>query len=383
MKTLEVFAKFGKHNRNGIKKIVTNNVVVYTRVSSKEQADKNLSLETQRNAIDEFTKRNHLNVIGYFGGTYESAKTDGRKEFMRMLDFIRKNKGKVSQLLVYSIDRFSRTGGAAIKIATDLREKYGVPVFAVTQPADTGNPSGVLHQNIQLLFSEYDNQLRRQKVIAGMREKFLKGIWVVNPPQGYDIIKINGDRRIAVNEDGKKIRKAFEWKASGTKNDEIVTRMKTMGVKMYKQQLCKILHNPFYCGIISHALLDGQVVEGTHEKLIGKDLFLRVHQINATCPQYGVSHQKENDNLPLKVFIRCSDCGTPLSGYIVKKKKLYYYKCRTTGCKFNKSAKLMHELFLETIAPLSIKEEYHYSIRISPIVYSKTSYDRTIYWTKI
>jgi len=26
---------------------------------------------------------------------------------------------------------------------------------------------------------------------------------------------------------------------------------------------------------------------------------------------------------------------------------------------------------------------YHYSIRISPIVYSKTSYDRTIYWTKI
>jgi len=32
---------------------------------------------------------------------------------------------------------------------------------------------------------------------------------------------------------------------------------------------------------------------------------------------------------------------------------------------------------------IRINSLYHYSIRISPIVYSKTSYDRTIYWTKI
>ena len=58
--------------------------VIYTRVSSKEQADKNLSLDVQKRIIDEYAKRNNFATVEYFGGTYESAKTDGRKEFQRM-----------------------------------------------------------------------------------------------------------------------------------------------------------------------------------------------------------------------------------------------------------------------------------------------------------
>jgi DNA invertase Pin-like site-specific DNA recombinase len=217
---LDTFQQFGRQAKYVCKKVSGNNVVIYTRVSSKEQADKNLSLETQRTSIEQYAKRNNLTTLGYFGGTYESAKTDGRKEFNRMLDFIRKSKNKVSMVLVYSMDRFSRTGAkGAISIVSELREKYGINVFAVTQPIDTSNPSGVLHQNIQLLFSEYDNELRKQKAVAGMKEKFEKGIWVVPPPQGYDIIKINGDRKIVVNETGKKIKKAFQWKIEGMKNE--------------------------------------------------------------------------------------------------------------------------------------------------------------------
>ena len=94
---LEVFQQFGRSAKYQIKKVETGNVVIYTRVSSKEQADKNLSLETQRRAIEQYAERNKLGILGYFGGTYESAKTDGRKEFNRMLDFIRKSKNKVSR----------------------------------------------------------------------------------------------------------------------------------------------------------------------------------------------------------------------------------------------------------------------------------------------
>ncbi len=224
--------------------------VVYTRVSSKEQAEKNLSLEFQRKAIEEYANRNGLTIIDYFGGTYESAKTDGRKEFKRMLDFIRKNKGKVSHILVYTIDRFSRTGGAAIKLATDLREKYGAAVFAVTQPMDTSNPNGVFQQNIQLLFSELDNQLRKQRAIAGMKGKFEKGIWCVRVPPGYSIVKENGERKIVVNETGKKLRKAFQWKVEGMKNEEILLKLQAIGWKIYPQKLSRAFSNPFYCGIL-------------------------------------------------------------------------------------------------------------------------------------
>jgi site-specific DNA recombinase len=356
MKTIDIFNRFAKSPVNAVvKKTSLSNVVVYTRVSTKEQADKNLSLETQRSTIDNFIKRTNLNVVGYFGGTYESAKTDGRKEFKRMLDFIRKAKGNVNQVLVYTLDRFSRTGGEAIKLATDLREKFGITICAVTQPNDTTHLSGILNQNIQFLFSWFDNGQRKEKAVAGMKEKFKKGIWVVKPPMGYEIIKNKGERRIVVNEEGRKIRNAFEWKLQGVKNEEILVRLKTLGLNIYPQKLCKILVNPFYCGILSHGMLEGKVVDGVHEKLISKELFLKVNNV-LKGSRYGIPHLRENDNLPLKTFVKCDKCGTSLTGYLVKKKKLYYYKCPKTGCNCSKSAKQLHSLFLDQLKPLTLTE---------------------------
>jgi DNA invertase Pin-like site-specific DNA recombinase len=75
-------------------------------VSTKEQADNNMSLETQRKACEGFANRHVYNILGYFGGTYESAKTDERKEFSHMLSFSKKSKEKVAYIIVYSVDRF-------------------------------------------------------------------------------------------------------------------------------------------------------------------------------------------------------------------------------------------------------------------------------------
>jgi len=353
-----IASKFGKFSRTQAKRITTGNVIVYTRVSTKEQADKNLSLETQRRTIEEYAKRQKLNIVCYFGGTYESAKTDGRKEFLRMLEFLKRSRGQISSVLVYTLDRFSRTGGGAIKLVTDLREKHGVDVFAVTQPTDTANPSGVLHQNIQFLFSEFDNKQRGQRVVAGMTEKFKQGHWVVKPPQGFDIVKINGDRKIVVNEEGKKIKKAFEWKLAGMKNEEIVERLCRMGVNMYKQQIHKILTNPFYCGLIAHGMLNGKVIDGKHEAMISKDLFFKINDIITQSTRSGVPHKAENDNIPLKVFIKCSECNQPFTGYVMKERNIYYYKCRTKGCRCNKGAKQLHQQFTELLEKYTLNPAF-------------------------
>ena len=349
MTQLSAFANFAKDNRTAPRTSGINTAVVYTRVSSKEQADTNLSLEIQRRIIDEYAQRNNIKIEAYFGGTYESAKTDGRKEFLRMQDFIKKNKGKVSHILVYMLDRFSRTGGGAIKLAQELREKYGVQVLAVTQPSDTSNPSGVLQQSIQFIFSQYDNELRKQRSIAGMKEKFKRGIWVAKPPIGYDVIKINGIRTIEINKIGKKIKKAFVWKSEGLQNEAILEKLRGIGINLNKQHLSKLLKNPFYCGMLCHNMLEGQIVEGNHEKLISKELFLQVNEIHKRSGVYGVPHKKKQNAVPLKVFIRCNDCNEPFTGYVVKAKGLWYYKCRTKGCKCNKSAKAIHEMFIELL----------------------------------
>ena len=133
---------------------------------------------------------------------------------------------------------------------------------------------------------------------------------------------------------------------------------------MYKQQLHKIFINPFYCGLISHGMLNGKIVDGVHEKIISKEEFMKVNDIISSSTKYGVPHKLENINLPLKVFVKCADCDQPYTGYIVKKKNLYHYKCRTNGCKCNKSAKSMHELFAAELENYQIKEDLNEAILI-------------------
>ena len=60
-------------------KPTTTNSVIYTRVSTKEQAENNMSLETQRKICEQYANKNGYIILESFGGTYESAKNDERK----------------------------------------------------------------------------------------------------------------------------------------------------------------------------------------------------------------------------------------------------------------------------------------------------------------
>ena len=220
-------------------------------------------------------------TVGYFGGTYESAKTDDRKEFNRMLTFVKRSKS-VNYAIVYSYERFSRSGIAGASIADDLLKKYDVITLATTQELDPTTPSGSFQQKILFFFGQMDNELRRDKVVTGMCELLTKGYWVWTAPRGYkDLNKGRAtERKLVVNEEGKILKKAFEWKAyNQLPNVEISRRLKRMGVDISEKRLNTLFLNPFYCGLITSKMLPGQVIEGRHEPLISRELFLAVHDI--------------------------------------------------------------------------------------------------------
>lgn len=335
-----------------------NNAVIYTRVSSADQED-NTSLASQKKHCEMYANRRGLNVVSYFGGTYESAKTDDRKEFNRMLTFVKRTKN-INYVIVYSYERFSRSGINGASIAEDLLKKYGVMTLAATQELDPRTPAGSFQQKILFLFGQMDNELRRDKVVTGMKELLLKGHWVWAVPRGYkDLNKGRAtERKLVVNDEGKVLKKAFEWKAyNQLSNVEITRQLKRQGVDISEKRLNTLFLNPFYCGLITSKMLPGQVVEGQHEPLISRELFLAVHDIRQEKRTQAFVHDKDNENLPLKVFTKCDKCGQTMTGYLVKKKGIYYYKCRTTGCKVNRSAKAMHELFKNLLKVFQIEKE--------------------------
>jgi site-specific DNA recombinase len=342
IQSLEIFNQFAKGAEAQIE--VGNNCVIYTRVSTKDQADNNMSLTTQLKLCQKFCEKNNYEIIESFGGTFESAKTDERKEFNRMLAFIKKSKVKISQIVVYSIDRFSRSGANAIYIKEQLK-KSGVTIQSVSQPTDTSTSSGRLQQNIHFVFSDFDNELRRDKCVTGMREALLRGDWCVHAPRGYDHIKQNGKRAIVLNDLGRALKNVFEWKVrENLPLEEMSLRMEKLGFKLDPRRISEVIKNPFYCGLLSHNLLGGKIVEGNHEKLISKEIFLQANELMQQR-KTGYAINTPNNEIPLKRFIKCDTCGTFLRGYKAYKNQEYYYKCGTTECHSNKRADSIHNQF--------------------------------------
>ena len=312
-----------------------------------------MSLETQRKACESYAQKNSYQIMGCFGSTYESAKADERKHFNNMLTFVKKSKTKISTIIVYSVDRFSRSGANAIYITEQLKRE-GISVFAVTQPTDTTTASGSLQQNIQFIFSEYDNQLRREKCMAGVREKLLAGIWCTTQPISYDIVRRDGKKELILNAKGKLIKKAFAWKLEGLSNEAIRERLEALGWKIGHQRVTDFLSNPFYCGMVVHKALEGEVVEGIQEKAVSRDVFIQVNNLLAQNT-HGYSLKMENDEAPLKMFLRCDTCGKPLRAYKSKKIQKYYYKCSTKGCSCNKRADELHSRFKSYLEALTLQ----------------------------
>ncbi|MBK7431858.1 MAG: recombinase family protein [Bacteroidetes bacterium] len=121
---------------------------------------------------------------------------------MDMLKFVKQKSNEIQFILVYSMDRFSRTGDEAMTIVYELR-KNQIYVQSVTQVSDQETAEGELQQNMNLIFAKYDNECRRRKTIAGMREYV--GRWCSKPPRGYS----KKDGELVINMEGEPIKKAL------------------------------------------------------------------------------------------------------------------------------------------------------------------------------
>ena len=137
-------------------------------------------------------------------------------------------------------------------------------------------------------------------------------------------------------------------------NEDVRLKLAAAGWKVADQRVSDFLRNPFYCGLVAHSALEGKVIEGTHEKAVSVELFIQVNGLLAKN-HYGYSHRPENDEVPLKKFVRCASCDKPLTGYKAKKNSQYYYKCSTAGCKCNRRASQMHAVFKTLLQPFCLE----------------------------
>ena len=122
-------------------------VVTYCRVSSDEQAEKDISIPAQRKAIHRYVEQMGHELIQDFVDEGESAyaPADKRPGFCDMIRYCRHN--DVDWILVHKLDRFSRNREESILFKSLLR-KHDVVVKSVTENYDPETPQGFLYEGM-------------------------------------------------------------------------------------------------------------------------------------------------------------------------------------------------------------------------------------------
>jgi len=157
-------------------------VVTYCRVSSDEQAQKNLSIPAQRKALRRWIdEREDIELPEPFVDEGESAyaPADKRPGFCRMISYCRKH--PVELILVHKLDRFSRNREESILFKSLLR-KHGVMVKSITENYDPETPQGFLYEGMIEVINQFYSMNLATETMKGMRE---------NAERGYH----NGGRR--------------------------------------------------------------------------------------------------------------------------------------------------------------------------------------------
>ncbi len=102
------------------------------------------------------------------------------------------------------------------------------------------------------------------------------------------------------------------------------------------QTFVEMLKKPVYCGWVCPPSLRDLRVKGLHESLVSEELFNRVQDVlNGKRPTVA-ARKRHNPAFPLKWFVRCAACGTPLTaGFSTgknKAKKYGHHWCRKKNC---------------------------------------------------
>lgn len=330
---LDAFKKFSTYKKPEIKK---EEVWSYTRVSSKEQYNSNGSLDNQKNKAKEYANENGYLIAYEFGGTYESAKADfTRKEFSNMINEIRKAKKKPLAILIYKMSRFSRSGSGGIAVVHELVDKLGVHLIETSTGLSTLNIRDKNTLLGKLVDAEKENIERLEITVPGMKSFLRKGKWLGKAPLGYDhygprvkdVSKYAPEQKLKINDQGRLLQKAWQWKLEGVRDFQIIQQLKVLGLTMSKQAMSDLWRKPFYCGVIANRMLEGEVTNGNWEPLVSKEDFLRV-QKSLENNNVGYKVSFINENRPLTGFVVCACCGNKLTSYEVKKKGLHYYTCQ-------------------------------------------------------
>ena len=325
--------------------------VLYARVSTKNQAESELPIDSQLKAIRKYAEDRGWEIVREFKDEGESARSDKRPAFQQIIS-LAKQKGKPFDIiLVWKLSRFARSREDSV-IYKSLLRKYGVTVVSINEQIDDSPTSKLLEGIIEVIDEFYSTNLA-QDTLRGMKENCQRGF--INggvAPIGYKLAKkMDGknERTIYTKDEvlAPVITRIFKLSASGIGAKEIVKQLNdegsttNRGKLWHKNRVLAILKNETYTGTLIWNKRNKSTgkdipkdpkeiyrIENNHPALIDKETYNTVQQFlkNRT---FAVTHPRSvNSDYMLSGLAVCGKCGSRIIGGSAKSNSYQYYTCQ-------------------------------------------------------
>ncbi|HRF76256.1 MAG TPA: recombinase family protein [Chitinophagales bacterium] len=324
---------------NNLETTTKKRAVIYCRVSTDKQAV-NYSLETQEKICCDYADRNNYEVVEKFVEEGESAKTADRTKLKELLRYCYDKTNTISVVIFYKLDRFARQRMDYDVVCSGLRAK-GLIIRSATEPIEE-TPTGRLMEGMLASYAQFDNEIRTERSVLGMRAALRAGRFIWGAPIGYNNIKIEDKGTITMSDKAPIVRVAFEEVAKNKEPAEVIYKSmikigltNRKGKPLARSQFYEMLKNPLYAGVVQGF---GESHEASFEPIVSKDLFDRVQFVlKYRSRKNYTAYQIQNPDFPLRRFIAHPE-GVKMTGSWSKgrTKKYAYYRFPSKGIEISK-----------------------------------------------
>ena len=320
------------------KKDIKLNYCLYARKSSESDERQAMSIESQVKEMRSLADKENIFIKEIRSESFSAKASGSRPVFNQIIYDIKI--GIFNAILTWAPDRLSRNAGD-LGILIDLMDCQKLLRIKTYSQIFSDNPNEKFLLMILCSQAKLENDNRAINVKRGIRAKCEMGWRPCMPPLGYYNRALNNIKDIVIDpERGPIVKEMFYRVAylgeSGRKLkkwlDSINFTIKS-GKPVQLSLILSMLKNPFYYGEFEYPIGSGRWYKGSHEPIIGKEVFdmVQASRIGPRNVKYGAKV------FAFKMIIKCGNCGSNIIGEEKFKKLLdgsfthhIYYHCSRT-----------------------------------------------------
>ena len=274
---------------------------LYIRVSTDFQFEEGYSVDAQKEMLAAYCKsRNVKDYEFYIDGGWSGSNIE-RPRIQQLIEDIKHD--KISAVVVYKLDRLSRSQKDTLYLIEDVFNKHDVAFISLNESLDTGTPMGKAMLGVLAVFAQLERENIRERTQMGMKERVKNGYWMGGDriPFGYDY-----DRSLGIlvpNKDADTVRNIYELYLSGYSMCSIARLLNLCSDNLVKG----ILTKKTYLGLTYYK---GELYQGKHEPIISEELYYKV-QKELKVRNSNIS-KRTNPYYLLVGLIYCGHCGAKM-----------------------------------------------------------------------